>query len=212
LFGENLNESLFFVVEIVNAASVLKYAQGSIAYVCHSFLPLCLILPRAPGQAAFTFRALQMAALMTPKLRWCSLCCMGRDTRTGAVLEDMVLPALKRGGYAYQTQVKIGRRPGGGAHKVDAIAEKNGNRILVSLKWQQVSGTAEQKVPFEVICLAEEVRQGKFQKAYLVLGGDGWTLRDFYTSGDLEKHLTNADRVRVVTLERFVALANKSEI
>jgi len=25
--------------------------------------------------------------------------------------------------------------------------------ILISLKWQQSSGTAEQKVPFEVICL-----------------------------------------------------------
>jgi hypothetical protein len=36
-------------------------------------------------------------------------------------------------------------------HFVDVIAEKDGKRFLVSLKWQQVSGTAEQKVPFEVI-------------------------------------------------------------
>src|SRR2546425_656444 len=35
---------------------------------------------------------------------------MGRDTRTGGVLEAMVLPALKRGGYAHQTQVVIGKR------------------------------------------------------------------------------------------------------
>jgi len=134
---------------------------------------------------------------------------MGRDTRTGGVLEAMVLPALKRGGYTYETQVKIGKRPGGGTHKVDAVAEKGGERILVSLKWQQVGGTAEQKVPFEVICLAEEVRGGQFQKAYLVLGGDGWTLRDFYTSGGLQQHLTHAGKVQVLTLERFVAVANK---
>jgi hypothetical protein len=137
---------------------------------------------------------------------------MSRDTRTGGVLEAMVLPALKRGGYAYQTQVKIGKRPGGGTHKIDALAEKDGNRILVSLKWQQVGGTAEQKVPFEVICLAEEVRQAKFQKAYLALGGDGWTLRDFYTSGGLQQHLIHADKVHVVTLERFVALANQGKL
>ncbi len=124
----------------------------------------------------------------------------------------MVLPALGRGGYEYKTQVKIGKRPGGGAHKVDAVAERGGERILVSLKWQQVGGTAEQKVPFEVICLAEEVREGRFQKAYLVLGGDGWTLRDFYTSGGLQRHLTHADKVQVVTLERFVALANQGEL
>jgi len=135
-----------------------------------------------------------------------------RDTRTGGVLEAMVLPALKRGGYDYQTQVNVGKRPGGGTNKVDAVAEKSGERILVSQKWQQVGGTAEQKVPFEVICLAEEVLRGAFQKAYIVLGGDGWTLRDFYTSGGLDKHLTNADRVKVVTLERFVALANKGEL
>jgi hypothetical protein len=103
---------------------------------------------------------------------------MGRDTRTGGVPEAMVLPALKRGGYNYQAQVKVGKRPGGGTHKVDAVAEKNSEGILVSLKWQQSSGTAEQKVPFEIICLADEIRDGRFQKAYLVLGGDGWTLRD----------------------------------
>jgi hypothetical protein len=137
---------------------------------------------------------------------------MGRDTRTGGVLEAMVLPALQRGGYKYQTQVKVGKRPGGGTHKVDAVAEKGGERILVSMKWQQVGGTAEQKVPFEVICLAEEIGGGNFQKAYLVLGGDGWTLRDFYTSGGLHKHLTNADRVQVLTLERFVAVANQGKL
>jgi len=65
---------------------------------------------------------------------------MGRDTRTGGVLEAMVLPALRRGGYQYQTQVKCGQRIGGGTHKVDAGAEKGGQRIVVSLKWQQVGG------------------------------------------------------------------------
>lgn len=135
-----------------------------------------------------------------------------RDTRTGGVLEAMVLPALKRGGYAYQTQVVVGKRLGGSKHKVDAIAEKDGERIIVSMKWQQVGGTAEQKVPFEVMCLAEEVKSKTFTKAYLVLGGGGWTLRDFYTSGALKDHLTNAALVTVLTLESFVALANKGKL
>ena len=81
----------------------------------------------------------------------------------------MILPALKRGGYTYVTQQQIGERFGGGKHFVDVVAEKEGQRYLVSLKWQQVSGTAEQKVPFEVICLAESIREGGFAKAYLVL-------------------------------------------
>jgi hypothetical protein len=102
-----------------------------------------------------------------------------RDTRTGGVLERMVLPALERGGYTYKTQVNLGQRPGGGRHFVDAVAEKDGRAFLLSVKWQQVSGTAEQKVPFEVICLAEALEAGPFVKAYLVLGGEGWKLRQF---------------------------------
>jgi len=55
-------------------------------------------------------------------------------------------------------------------HFVDVIAEKDGKRFLVSLKWQQLSGTAEQKVPFEVISLADAVTKDGFTKAYLVVG------------------------------------------
>jgi PD-(D/E)XK nuclease superfamily domain len=135
-----------------------------------------------------------------------------RDTSTGQVLEAMILPALKRGGYTYLTQQQIGERFGGGRHFVDVVAEKNALRYLVSLKWQQVSGTAEQKVPFEVICLADAVLTGAFVKAYLVLGGEGWKLRTFYTSGGLQNYLVHADKVDILTLESFVAMANQGKL
>jgi hypothetical protein len=134
------------------------------------------------------------------------------STRTGGVLEQMILPALQQGGYAYDTQVQLGQRLGIGRHVVDAIAQKDGRRILISLKWQQVSGTAEQKVPFEVICLLEALRSGQHDKAYLVLGGEGWTLRSFYTSGGLKPFLVNPEKVDVVTLEGFVARANQGKL
>src|SRR5271166_37018 len=118
-----------------------------------------------------------------------------RNTTTGGVLEAMILPALTRGGYTSLTQQQVGQRFGGGRHFVDVIAEKEGLRYLVSLKWQQVSGTAEQKVPFEIICLADAVRQGTFAKAYLVLGGEGWKLRSFFVGGGLKSYLVDADRV-----------------
>lgn len=124
----------------------------------------------------------------------------------------MVLPALTRGHYSYTKQVTAGTRCGGGVHKVDAIAENDGTKVLVSLKWQQTGGTAEQKVPFEVMCLADAVRAGHANRAYLVLGGDGWTLRDYYTSGALADHLIHADVVKVVTLEAFVRLANNGQL
>lgn len=138
-----------------------------------------------------------------------------RDTGTGRILEQMIIPALSGGGYKVYPQQHIGERFGGRKHFIDVIVESSsGQQFLVSLKWQQVSGTAEQKVPFEIICLAEAVLNGtrEFSKAYLVLGGEGWSLRDFFIKGGLQKHLTHSDLVTILTLEGFVAKANRGEL
>ncbi len=133
------------------------------------------------------------------------------NTTSSLVLEGMILPTLKKGGYSHDLQVNVGIRVGGGRHYIDTIAKKDGRKFLISLKWQQVSGTAEQKVPFEVISLVQAILDAgdEYSKAYLVLGGEGWKLRDFYTGGGLEKHLEYADKVDILTLESFIAQANK---
>lgn len=138
-----------------------------------------------------------------------------RKTTTGRVFENMVLPALTHGGYRRDTQVNIGQRPGGGAHVVDVVAtDSKERRYLISLKWQQTRGTAEQKVAFEAICLADVIvsRPSEFHRAYLVLGGDGWSLRDFYVGGGLKKHLSHGEAVTIVTLESFVGMANSGKL
>ncbi len=135
-----------------------------------------------------------------------------RNTRTGGVLEAMVLPALDQGKYTWKVQVNIGQRLGCGQHFVDVVADKDGRKVLISMKWQQVSGTAEQKVPFEVICLLEAIASGPYEKAYLVLGGEGWTPRNFYTSGGLKKYLDHDQDVEIITLESFVAKANAGKL
>lgn len=137
---------------------------------------------------------------------------MPGNTRTGGVLEAMILPALERGGYTHRAQVTIGDRLGCGRHVVDALAAKGGREILVSVKWQQVAGTAEQKVPFELICLLDVMDRGGYAKAYLVLGGEGWKMRNFYVSGGLNKYLPLGERVEVITLEGFVAKANSGRL
>ncbi len=137
-----------------------------------------------------------------------------RNTNTGGVLETMILPALARGGYSVEKQVHVGVRLGKkGKHKVDAIATKGNLKILVSSKWQQVSGTAEEKVPYEIMCLAEAIKDNPaYKKAYVILGGDGWSLREFYISDRLGKFMQNVALVKVVSLERFIAMANKAEL
>ena len=138
-----------------------------------------------------------------------------RDTTTGAVMEQMVLPALERGGYEYFRQVDIGSRLGGGKHIVDLVAYNAGGLgYLVSLKWQQTSGTAEQKVPYEAMCLLKAALSDpdRYAKAYLVLGGPGWTLRDFYTEGGLLGFLRHEALLDITKLEDFVAKANRGEL
>ena len=49
-------------------------------------------------------------------------------------------------------------------------------------------------------------------KAYLVLGGEGWKLRDFYTGSGLEKHLENGSKEDILTLEGFIAGANQDRL
>jgi hypothetical protein len=138
-----------------------------------------------------------------------------RGTTTGAVMEAMVLPALEQGGYEYFRQVDIGERLGGGKHIVDLVAyNADGRGYLLSLKWQQTSGTAEQKVPYEALCLIQAVlaEPERYAQAYLVLGGPAWTLRDFFTDGGLKAYLQHQHLLSIVTLETFVARANRGEL
>jgi hypothetical protein len=135
-----------------------------------------------------------------------------RDTGTGAVLERMILPALEKGGYLHKSQIRIGERFGGGSHFVDIVAEKGDDRFLISMKWQQVSGTAEQKVPFEAICLEEALKTGSYRRAFIVLGGDGWKLRAFFVGGGLNEYLKSSGNVEILTLETFVARANMGKL
>lgn len=136
-----------------------------------------------------------------------------RNTSTGAVMEKMVLPALEMGGYTVRRGVNIGSRFGIGQHKIDVLAEDaKGRQHLISMKWQQVGGTAEQKIPFEVMCLVQALQDQRFHTAYLVLGGDGWKYKEFYLGGGLNERVVNADQVRIVSLERFVAVANQGAL
>lgn len=137
---------------------------------------------------------------------------MARNTRTGAMLEAIMKPPLQMGGYIYSIQVLIGTRPGGRKHYADVIAEKGTRKVIVSVKNQQVGGTAEEKVPWETICMMDAVKRHGYPKAYIVLGGIGWTLRDFYVGGGLQPYLNHSPQVDIITLEKFMALASKGKL
>ena len=55
---------------------------------------------------------------------------------------------------------------------------------------------------------AIQTNQGKYAKAYLVPGGPGWKLRNFYLGGGLNQYLKHGEYVKLMDFEHFVALAN----
>lgn len=104
---------------------------------------------------------------------------MGRDTTTGGHFEEDLSAALTRCGIEFETQVTVGHKPGGGKHRVDHVVMRlNGTKILVSCKTQHVSGTAEEKIPYELIKLSHTLKSDPEQwgtYAVLIINGNGWS-------------------------------------
>lgn len=137
----------------------------------------------------------------------------------GLNVEAMIVSSLMRAGYVARPHVCIGERLGGGKHIVDVIAEDcQRRRALVSIKWQEVTGTAEDKTPFEVICLAQAIIDSEpsdretYHTAFLVLGGEGMKRREWYLTPAFRRHLRYGHLVNVLTLEQFIARVNRRQL
>lgn len=137
-----------------------------------------------------------------------------KQSGTGSVLERSVIPTLEQGGYDYSTQVTLSPNFTGKSYRVDLVAMKGNTSFLISCKWQQSSGTAEEKVCFEVLSLKFLVqsRLDRYRRAYLILAGTAWTLRDYFISDDFDRLLPHRDELTILTLEPFMALANKGAL
>ena len=106
-----------------------------------------------------------------------------RDTTTGSNYEQIIELCLKRSceknGMVAKAQVTVGEKPGGGKHRIDWELVKNDNselRGLISCKFQSTSGTAEEKIAYEVIKLLHTMENDlRFKKSWIIMGGDGWS-------------------------------------
>jgi len=94
---------------------------------------------------------------------------------------------LEQNEVSFKSQTVIGKKRNGGNHRVDLIID---GEILVSLKHQEVAGTAEEKVPFEFMKLQHAVEDYGFKRAIIVLSGDnGWTWKNYYLSEDFKNQM-----------------------
>jgi hypothetical protein len=106
-----------------------------------------------------------------------------RDTTTGSDYESIIELCIKRScdrnGLKAKPQSIVGQKPGGGNHRVDweiYDIEDPKVRGLISCKFQGTSGTAEEKIAYEVIKLLHTMdRDSRYVRSWIIMGGTGWS-------------------------------------
>jgi len=136
----------------------------------------------------------------------------GKGTRTGTNMERMIATALGFNNYSFVKQVYIGQQLFGNRYKADFIV----NDKIISLKWQQVSGTAEQKLIYEIATLIKIIdgSGGRFTKAYVVYGGNGFSpgALNYMQHNMHVSLLIHGDLVFTESLNDFIACINQHSL
>ena len=112
-----------------------------------------------------------------------------RDTTTGsnyeAIIESCIKRSCEKNNLKAIGQAFVGVKPGGGKHRVDwEIVDNQDENVrgLVSCKYQGTSGTAEEKMAYEVIKLLHAMNEDpRYKKSWIIMGGEGWSpgMREF---------------------------------
>jgi hypothetical protein len=137
-----------------------------------------------------------------------------RDTTTGSNYEQIIELCLKRSCEKNKLtalpQVFVGLKPGGGKHRVDWEVFRNDDpefRGLISCKFQKSSGTAEEKIAYEVIKLLHTMAiDGRYKKSWIVMGGDGWSSgMKLFVREDLPKWIPGMkNQVYILNTDEFI--------
>jgi hypothetical protein len=137
-----------------------------------------------------------------------------RDTTTGSDYEDIVELCIKRScdrnKLEATSQSVIGDKPGGGKHRVDWEIYKLDNpsvRGLISCKFQSTSGTAEEKIAYEVIKLLHAMKiDSRYVKSWIIMGGNGWSegIRKF-TKSELSEWIPEMKgKIAIMTTDQLI--------
>ena len=137
-----------------------------------------------------------------------------RDTTTGsnyeAIIEMCIKRSCEKNNLFAISQANIGIKPGGGKHRVDwEIIDKDdsNSRGLISCKYQGTSGTAEEKMAYEVIKLLYTMKlDSRYKKSWIIMGGEGWStgMRTF-----INNHLSDwipemQNKVSILTTDQLI--------
>lgn len=138
-----------------------------------------------------------------------------RDTTTGsnyeAIIEMCIKRSCEKNDLTAISQATVGDKPGGGKHRVDweifRTSEPN-VRGLISCKFQGTSGTAEEKIAYEVIKLLHSMKiDSRYKKSWIIMGGEGWSsgMRGFVNDHLSEWIPEMKDKVEILTTDQLIS-------
>lgn len=127
------------------------------------------------------------------------------DSQRGLI--ESCADLLRQADWKIQRNAVLAPSPKGGVLRADILAmdTHSGERIAVYPRWQQSSGSAEEKLPFHLIKfgIAISARPDSAQRAYFVIAGNGWTWNEFYLTDGLSAYMSSSVNSKVVSLEGF---------
>ena len=128
-----------------------------------------------------------------------------RDTTTGTNYETEVENLLEEfSDHKVESQVMVGAKRNGGKHYCDIVINDD---ELISLKYQRVQGTAEEKIPFEFMKLQHAIDDHGYKSATIVVAGPdkAWKWKDYYLSNDFRAKMKSIyPDVRIINHDQFV--------
>lgn len=135
---------------------------------------------------------------------------------TVAMLGLSIIPALQAQGipadiyYSPDAGTKSGIQE---AVFVSASIDE-GSEVLIAERWKQGSFHAEEYLPNDIIRLihAQKTSRGRFRKAYLVLGGSGWTRADIKFAEALKEYILGYNEVEILAYHKFLGRARKKAL
>lgn len=138
-----------------------------------------------------------------------------RDTTTGsnyeAIIEMCIKRSCEKNNLSAISQATVGKKPGGGKHRVDWEIYRTTEpdfRGLISCKFQGTSGTAEEKIAYEVIKLLYSMKiDPRYKKSWIIMGGEGWSngMREFVNNHLSEWIPEMREKVEILTTDQLIS-------
>lgn len=132
---------------------------------------------------------------------------------SGTRFENVVKQFLQDNGWSVEKQYPCGYRLGKRKpYKVDLKASKGDRDILISCKYQEVAGSAPDKLPYEYMSLLHAVKTNEMDKGYLVLFGKELIEHNVFHPlriSEMEAYMTISTKVQVIEFEELMGLANR---